>query len=221
MSFYCDSFIGHCERRDTKSIVDICNNPESSFEMIQQGVDIAIRDNNLIMLLLVLFKSVKLTTRLIKYMIDKGHIETIKTIISIDIPPYQYIPHIMYTAAMERHEQLLDTMSKYLNDPEYIPIRLCAYKISAAGHKDVEFKKLLYLSKGIDVSIIWNVKNTDYILKNRPLNDIIRLLNICDYVYNLPETRPIKDNIKLELSKTLNKHMIKDISAIVANYIYG
>jgi hypothetical protein len=230
MTTYNDNFISYCEKPVYSLVSKLC--AEGPFEMVHQGIDIAINKNDMRLLHIILSDSRPIFDRLVQYMINRKYIDQLIYWIELkDTLAKKLLYSIICTGdmlAMESIKEIL-THKKYIKTRSDTLRMFCRLKIIDSRYNSVITPKfnimklaILYLAK--DVIITLDMKQImvciDIMLDyySTSLNELIRLFEVCN-VAQYEKAPAVIKKIQTELISILDTFLPADICKIIITFV--
>jgi hypothetical protein len=233
MTYYNESFLTYCENGYIDKVRNICAISEASFEMIQQGIDVAIRKNNMHMLFSVLAIPKKIAPKLINYMANNNMVYYINDVLDYG-KNIQKLARILYACLLSNNHLVIYNLNKYLNDTLYLDLRRITLQIynderfyvynneiPPDVYKDI-YNAIMLLTKDVDISKMYHICDCVNLIvydNCTPVSDMIKLIEQCRYAALLPEAQKRINKIKTEISY-IRDYISNDALTIVFDYIY-
>ena len=229
---YDEMFMTYCERGEIKHVMSLCNGP---FIMVQQGIDIAVRKNDMDMLRIILANS-RECNKLIRYTIDNYFDACLYLIELLNL----LSPKILYELICIDKPSIKLKIKKYLTESEYIKLRAQTLQLFNAhtiihtsrylkggivesNYKLIKIGVYNLLSGVIVTDDMHNIKMCiDIMLVStiESLNNQIYLLNVCDYARKSKLAKKIIKETTIKLKPMLDEHFIPDITNLILEQIF-
>ena len=235
MAQYDENFMIYCEQDKYEQIEKVCKSHWISFMCIQQGVDIAIGKNDYKMLSVVIFKCINkdLSNELIKYVLDKQHLEHLKKLIlNTNI---ENVAYLLYYFIDTKNYSMINFINDHFIGVDYAKISSIAinrfdtkYSLYTRwGEGPIKrnykiLKNVMILFKDLGADLPPNMRNCiDHILNTDKISNKLYLI-ICNCRYASSHTRAVSFTaIFRELIKpSINAYLLNDIGNIVVDYLF-
>ena len=233
MTYYNDSFLTYCENDNIDRVRDICRIYDASFAMVQQGIDVAVRKNNIYMLYSILSLPRKIAPKLINYMANNNMVYYIGDVLDYGANIHD-LSRILYACLLSNNSLVIDNLFKYLNDASFAGMRYNTLKIYNDERfrvsdneippdvfKDI-YKAIMLLTKDVDISKLYQICDCVNLIiydNDTPVSDMITLIEQCRYAALLPKAQERINKIKKEISY-ICAYISKDALSVVFDYIY-
>lgn len=238
MSNYDDGFITACENYDIGYIMLACRANSTGFLYIQQGVDVAVRNNDYNMLKVVIFFPVEqLTHKLLKYMFDKQYLTHLKKLIKIStntqiasmlhyiitINEVNMIKFFTEYFINKKHKKIRNIVCDIFSRKTHIFIERRSNIISKQNSKILR-RAILLLHYDTNITDHYYFKICiDNWIDNLPGDKIpkglYKLVFTYRYVATHKKINPFLIKIRQEITRIGNEFLINDVSKIIADYV--